>query len=151
MVDYEHRSSGIHGTGIFAKNDIKKGTKIVEYLGEKVTKEEGTHREQAQLKKAKHGAGQVYVFELDDEWDIDGDVEYNDARFINNSCDPNCKVIIKEGHIWIVTKRDIKAGEELSYDYGFDDEDYKDFPCKCGAKNCFGFMVGEEYRRKIVK
>lgn len=151
MAKYSVRDSKIHGTGVFAEEDIKKGTKILEYLGEKVSKEEGNKREQEQLKKAKHGSGQVYLFELDEESDIDGDVPYNDARFVNHSCDPNCEVEIKDGHIWFVAIRDIKNGEELSIDYGFDLEYFGQYLCKCGAKNCVGFIVGKDHWDKIPK
>lgn len=151
MVKLRIERSKIHGAGVFADEDIPKGTKVIEYVGEKITKEEGAKREQAQMKKAKHGEGTVYIFELDDMWDIDGDVPYNDARFINHSCDPNCEVEIEDGHIWIIALRDIRKGEELSYDYGFDLEFYQQFPCRCGSPKCVGFMVGQEHWDKLPK
>ncbi len=151
MAKYSVRDSKIHGTGVFAEEDIKKGTKIMQYLGEKISKEEGTKRELEQLKGAKHGAGQVYLFELDENFDIDGDVPYNDARFVNHSCDPNCEVDIKNGEIWYVALRDIKKGEELSIDYGFDLEYFAQYICECGAPNCIGFIVGKEHWDKLPK
>ena len=74
------------------------------------------------------------------------------ARLINHSCNPNCEVEGKGLKLWIVAIKDIKKGEELSYDYGFGyDEDYKQFVCKCGAKNCVGYIVREGSRWRIKK
>ena len=132
--------SKIHQKGAFAKKDIKRGTRIVQYLGKKITKAE------AEKVSSKDG---IFLFELDKKWDIDGNVPENTAKFINHSCDPNCRIDIIKKHIWIIAKRKIKKGEELSYNYWFGLEDYKDHPCKCGAKNCFGFILGKEYWKKI--
>ena len=77
---------------------------------------------------------------------------YNTARLINHSCDPNCEVDGKGLKLWISSIKDIKKGEELSYDYGFGyDEDYKQFPCKCKSKNCCGYIVREGSRWRINK
>lgn len=139
------RTSHIHGTGIFAATRILRGTRITQYIGEKVSKEEGTRREELQCKTAKEGAATVFVFELDDKWDIDGKVPENTARFINHSCMPNCEVLFENGEIWIVAQQDISTGEELSYDYGFDLENFEKYPCKCGKPNCVGYMVAQEH------
>ncbi len=116
------KKSKIHSKGVFAKMDIPKGTKILEYVGEKITKAESDRRQTATLEESKKNVskGSVYIFELDKKYDIDGDVPYNTAKWINHSCDPNCKIVKKDGHIWIVAKRDIKKGEEISYNYDFD-------------------------------
>ena len=127
----EIRYSKIHGNGGFAKRKIKKGRRIIEYIGTKVTK--------TQAEKISGKAG-IFLFEIDDKWDIDGSVPENTARFINHSCDPNCTFDIIKGRIWIKSKQDIKKGEELSYNYGFDVKDYKKSPCRCGAKNCVGWV-----------
>jgi SET domain-containing protein len=83
---------------------------------------------------------------------LDGDFQYNDARLINHTCNPNCEVAGKGLKLWIFALRDIKKGEELSYDYGFGfDEDFKQFPCKCRAKNCCGYIVREGSRWRIKK
>ena len=80
----------------------------------------------------------------------DGDYKYNIARLINHSCDPNCEVFGTGLKVWVYAIRDIKKGEELTYDYGFGyDEDYKDFPCKCKSKNCVGYIVREGSRWRI--
>lgn len=148
------KKSSLHGLGLFAESDIKTGKQVIEYIGDKVTKKEGDKRADKQIKKAQKnkGNGMVYVFELDKKYDIDGGVARNYARFINHSCDPNCEVDGKGLKLWIFALRDIKKGEELSYDYGFGyDKDYKDYVCKCGAKNCCGYIVREGSRWRIKK
>ena len=83
---------------------------------------------------------------------MDGDFKFNTARLINHSCDPNCEVTGTGLKIWIYAIRDIKKGEELSYDYGFNfDKDYKDYPCRCGSKKCVGYIVKSESRWRIKK
>ena len=149
------RKSKVHGSGIFAVEDIKKNSKVIEYIGEKVTKAEGDRRSEARIKKylKSKKTGSVYIFELNKKFDIDGSGKYNKARYINHSCSPNCEVDIIKGHIWVISKKKIKAGEELSYDYGyeFDEEDYKDHECKCGSKNCVGYIIAKEDRKKLIK
>ncbi|RLE47727.1 SET domain-containing protein, partial [Candidatus Woesearchaeota archaeon] len=75
----------------------------------------------------------------------------NTARWINHSCNPNCETININGHIWIVALRDIRKGEELSYDYGYSLDDFEEHPCHCGSKNCVGYIVAEKYRKKLRK
>jgi SET domain-containing protein len=142
----EVRESIIHNKGIFAAKDIPKGTHVIEYVGEKVTKEESDIREimHKEASKKDPAKGVVYMFELNDKYDIDGEVPYNTAKYINHSCDPNCEIIYVGEHIWVVACRDIKQGEEVTYNYGFDLEDFKDYPCRCGSKNCVGYILAEE-------
>ncbi|HYG22407.1 MAG TPA: SET domain-containing protein-lysine N-methyltransferase [Verrucomicrobiae bacterium] len=130
-----YRTSEIHGTGGFARVDIREGTEIVEYTGENISKEESQRR--CELNNP-------YIFDIDETTDLDGNVEWNLARFINHSCSPNCEAQWDEKHIWIVAIRDIRAGEELTFNYGYDLDDYQDHPCRCGASNCVGFIVAEE-------
>ena len=84
----------------------------------------------------------MYIFELNSKFDIDGSPLYNKARYINHACNPNCEVEIKNGRIWISSIKNIREGEELSYDYGFefDKDDYKDYKCRCGYKKCIGSL-----------
>ena len=94
----------------------------------------------------------VYVFELNSRFDIDGNYKYNNARYINHSCDPNCEVEIINNKIWIVSIKNIKKGEELSYNYGYAyDTDYIEHKCRCKSKNCVGFILAKEHWRKIKK
>lgn len=142
------KKSPIHGIGIYAKKWIPKGTKIVEYVGEKVTKTESDRRGPQLVKYARDykELGAVYLFELNKRYDIDGYVPYNIAKYINHSCDSNCEVDIIRGHIWIIALRDIVKGEELFYNYGYDDfNEFKDHPCRCGSKRCVGYIMAEEH------
>ena len=149
---YTVKFSSVHGSGIFAKRDIPKGTKIIEYIGNVVSTEEGDRIYEEQYEESKKtGSGAVFIFQLNKKQDIDGNVSWNPARFINHSCNPNCKYKIINNHIWIISIRDIKEGEELNYDYGYDLEGYKDHPCKCGSKGCLGYIVGKRYRKKFEK
>jgi SET domain-containing protein len=132
----EVRDSQIHGGGLFATKAIPAGTRIIEYLGEKITKAQAL---------VECGAGNHFVFTLDDEFDLNGNFEWNTARFINHSCAPNCEAELDEDRVWILALRDIAAGEELTYNYGYDLEEYREHPCRCGSKDCLGFIVAEEF------
>ncbi len=151
--------SKVHGSGVFATQQIRKDTRIIEYIGEKISRSEGDKRSEKRIKKYIHSkkTGSVYIFELNQRYDIDGSPKYNKARYINHSCSPNCEVEISRGHIWISSIKNINIGEELSYDYGyeFDKEDYKDHECKCGSKNCIGYIISSDdwgkYKRFLKK
>ena len=131
------KPSPIHGTGGFAKLDLRQGTRVIEYVGEHITKQESLERCRG---------GNEYVFSLDEESDLDGNVDWNPARFLNHSCAPNGEAELIDGHIWILALRDIPAGEEVTFDYGYDLEDYRDHPCQCGAAGCVGYIVAGELR-----
>ncbi|MFH1316343.1 MAG: SET domain-containing protein-lysine N-methyltransferase [Candidatus Woesearchaeota archaeon] len=143
--------SRIHNNGVYARTDIPKDTRIIEYVGNKLTQAESDKVWDEHWEKAKkdENTGNVYLFELNKKIDIDGNVPWNTARLINHSCEPNCKVDISKGKIWIVSNREIKKGEEISYDYGFDLEDFKDHPCRCGSKRCVGYIVSDEHWPKL--
>ena len=149
---YIVKSSSIHNRGVFAARDIAKGQRIIEYRGEKITKKESERRGIAHFDAAKStGDGAVYLFTLNKKYDVDGSMDWNDARLINHSCKPNCEAQIIRGKIWIVALRNIKAGQELSFDYGFDLECWQDHPCLCGTDNCQGYIVGRQYWKKLRK
>ena len=97
--------------------------------------------------------GQVYIFTLNDKYDINGNVSYNKARLMNHSCNPNCDTDIIDNKIWIRSFKDIRKGQELTYDYGFsfDVDDFRDHVCKCGSRNCVGFIVTETDWKKLGK
>ena len=147
------KRSKIHGTGIYAKKKIKEGTRVIEYVGEKVTKKESDRRAQTPLENNAENEeyGAVYLFELNKKYDLDGYVTYNTARFINHSCDPNCESDIIKGHVWIIALRDIKKGEEISYNYNYSWEDHEDHPCYCGSKKCVGYILAEEHWPKLKR
>ena len=127
--------SRIHGKGVFAAQDITKGTRILPYLGEKIAHQEATQR---------IAQGNPYIFFFDAHYDIDGQTLKNRARYLNHSCDPNCTSDIIEEQIWILALRDIQAGEELSYDYGYELDGYEQRRCRCGAKHCCGYILAQE-------
>ena len=94
----------------------------------------------------------VYVFELNKRYDIDGDVDYNFAKFINHSCNPNCEVDIIDNEIWISSIKRIKKGDELFYNYGYPfDTDFVDHICKCGSRNCVGYILSDNDWHKLKK
>ena len=109
------------GLGVYTKNPIERGEFIVEYFGIILT------REQADQKGGK------YLFEINEKKVIDGSPRHNTARYFNHSCRPNCETDIVNEKIYIYAKRNIKIGEELTYDYG--KEYFDDFinpeGCKC--------------------
>ena len=146
MKLYKQKSSNIDNRGLFASKNIKKGTKIIYYIGKIITKKQTENNPKFDNDKA------IYLFNLNNRYDLDGDFAYNIARLINHSCDPNCEVEGKGLKLWISSIKDINKNEELTYDYGFSfDENYKDFPCKCGSKNCCGYIVREGSRWRIKK
>lgn len=150
---YEIRSSGIHGRGLYARRFIPAETWIIEYRGEKVTKEESERRAVQLIENARgNDAAKVFMFILSDEWDIDGGVEWNDARLANHSCEPNVEAQVwDEKEIWFVALRDIQPGEELTFNYGFDLESWEEHTCCCGAKSCPGYIAAEEYWPSLKK
>ncbi|MDZ4789132.1 MAG: SET domain-containing protein-lysine N-methyltransferase [Blastochloris sp.] len=145
------RKSRIHGEGVFAAREIPKGTRVIEYVGERITKAEAARRSEQQVEMSKAGdCGAVYIFESTLRHDIDGNVPWNPARLINHSCKPNCAAKNLRGRIWISAVRAIPEGAELSYDYGYDIDHYSEHPCRCGSLSCCGFIVGKSYRKKLA-
>ncbi len=136
----EFRASPIHGTGGFARVAIPAGTRVIPYLGRKISKEESLRQCQSNNR---------FLFYFDDEFDLDGDVDWNPARLLNHSCDPNCEARRVDEGIVMVAKRDIQAGEEVTFDYGYDLVDYREHPCRCGAPNCVGYILAEEFRSAV--
>jgi|TARA_B110000967_G_scaffold209926_1_gene268645 hypothetical protein len=144
--------SSIHQRGLFATCDIEEGADIIQYVGEKISKEESNRRALEWEEQARTtGEGLVYIFELDDDWDLDGRLGENPARYMNHSCDGNCEALNCDGEIWVVARKGIKQGEELVYDYGYDMEHFLDHPCGCGADKCIGYIVREDQRKKVKK
>jgi SET domain-containing protein len=138
----EVRGSAIHGRGVYATTFIPKETKIIEYVGELIDKDESGRRGVSQhAKSLKTGDAAVYIFTLSRNYDIDGNVPWNTARLINHSCAPNCEAWVEGRRIFIHSLKDINAGEELTFDYGFDVDCYEDHPCLCGKDGCVGYIV----------
>lgn len=144
MKKYFRKKSGINNWGLFASKSIRKGEKVIEYKGKKYTHKQVDENDKFDNSKA------IYLFTLNDKYVLDGDTNTNTAKYINHSCDPNCDVDIIKGKIWISAIKDIKKGDELSYDYGFGyDKDFRQFPCKCGSKICCGYIVRDDQRWRI--
>ena len=148
-------NSAIHGRGVYARVAIPRGTRIIEYIGERITKAESRRREKLRLARQRRGGdGSVYIFELNLRYDLDGRMRGNVARLINHSCAPNCRSETIRGGIWIIAETDIAAGEELTFDYGYSFNEWRLHPCRCGAKRCVGFIVNAAQRwrvRRIVR
>ena len=146
MKIYKIKKSKIDNKGLYANCDIKKGTKIIEYKGKIIT------RKQSEESPKFDNGRAIYLFNLNNKYDLDGDYKFNTARLINHSCEPNCEVSGTGLKVWVYAIKDIKKDDELSYDYGFSyDKDYEQFPCRCGTKNCIGYIVREGSRWRIKK
>jgi SET domain-containing protein len=142
----EARNSTIHGRGVYAIAPIKKGTRILEYLGERISHAEAD----ARYEKKGDDDGHTFLFIASNRTVIDAGVDGNDARFINHSCAPNCETVIENSRVFIDAIRNIKPGEELGYDYQLTWESTDDpaelalYACRCGAKKCRGTMLDKE-------
>ena len=138
--DVKFSKSKIHGWGLFTMEDIAENDMVIEYVGEIIRSSVADAREK---KYEAAGIGGIYMFKIDEDHAIDATKKGNSARFINHSCEPNCYAkVIKVGlqkKIVLYSKRDIKATEELTYDYKFPIEEKK-IPCLCGAPNCRGTL-----------
>ena len=141
---FEVRRSPVHGLGAFALRRIRKGTRIVEYLGERVSHREADRRYES--KQA--GDAHTFLFIVDSRTVIDAGVDGNEARFLNHSCNPNCESVIENRRVFIEATRTIEPGEEMTYDYQIqrDDDDppgiEEIFACRCGFPECRGTMLG---------
>ena len=137
------RRSGVHGKGAFALKDIRKGTRLVEYVGENISPAESDRRYDDTKVKDHH----TFLFSVDSRKVIDATYGGNESRFINHSCDPNCDAVIEKRRVYIEANRTIRKGEELAYDYNYErtpkttKADEKLYKCLCGSENCRGTIV----------
>ncbi|HYH79707.1 MAG TPA: SET domain-containing protein-lysine N-methyltransferase [Longimicrobium sp.] len=137
------RRSGIHGRGVFARELIPAGTRLIEYTGERITQDEADRRYPWQEGSPYH----TLLFKVEDDLIVDGNVGGNVSRFINHSCDPNCASEIEDRRIYIDSLREIRLGEELTFDYKMVTQDRhtpavkRRFPCHCGAAGCRGTLL----------
>jgi uncharacterized protein len=151
MIEVRH--SPIHGHGVFALRKIRKGTRVIEYRGDRVSHEVADARYEGKHSSDNH----TFLFTVDSKTVIDAGVEGNDARFINHACDPNCESVISNKRVYIEAIRTIRPGDELSYDYRIqrDLEDSPDvdaiFACRCGAANCRGSMLEPRKKPRTAK
>ena len=144
----EVRDSKIHGSGVYAAKPISKGTRVIEYIGELISKKEADRRAHRQMARAEqNGDAAVYIFTLNKRWDIDGSVPWNTARLINHSCEPNCEAWVEGRRIFLYALRDIEKGEELTFDYTMtDDEPDIEMPCACGSADCRCLVTGRDWQ-----
>jgi SET domain-containing protein len=139
------KSSSLHGAGVYTTAAVKKGTRVLEYTGPRLT---------AKACDGMYSDTEVtYLFAMDDgDTIIDG---FGMAAFVNHTCDPNCETDQIDNRIWIIALRDIEAGEELTYDYNlFDGDAGEKAPCYCGLKRCRRTMFSEEEvarQKKILR
>ena len=140
---FEVRSSPVHGMGAFARRRIRKGTRIIEYLGERVSHEEADRRYESKAANDAH----TFLFIVDSKTVIDAGVAGNEARFLNHSCNPNCESVIESRRVFIEAIRTIEPGEEMTYDYRIQREAddppgvEEVFACRCGSVGCRGTML----------
>lgn len=144
------RKSTIHGNGVFALEALAKGERVIEYKGLRRTHAEVDADDAGDVE-----SGHTFLFTLNDDYVIDANYKGNDARWINHSCAPNCEAVIAEAEgedrtadkVFIEAIRDIKPGEELTYNYGITLAERhtprlkKIWECRCGSRKCTGTML----------
>lgn len=140
------RRSPIHGRGVFASNAIAKGARIIEYTGDRIS-----HAKADRLYGDMHdGNSHTMLFAATDKIVIDATKRGGPARWINHSCAPNCEANEEDGRVFIDAIRPIRQGQELSYDYNLVLEERhtpklkREHPCRCGARNCRGTLLGKK-------
>ena len=143
------RRSGVHGKGVFALVDIAEGETLIEYVGEVISWPEAQRRHPHNPEDPNH----TFYFHIDEDHVIDAKFGGNSSRWINHSCDANCEADEQDARVFIKARRNIKAGEELNYDYGLIiDERYTkklkaEYPCWCGAKKCRGTLLAPKKKK----
>ncbi|HQY27424.1 MAG TPA: SET domain-containing protein-lysine N-methyltransferase [Burkholderiaceae bacterium] len=150
------RRSPIHGNGVFAAADIPAGTRLIQYRGRLMT-----HAQSDELYGDETDSGHTFLFSLNDDYVIDANRQGNGARWINHSCAPNCEAVLDEDpggnrrrdRVFIESIRDIRQGEELTYNYGIVLEVphtramKRIWACRCGAPQCTGTLLQPKRRR----
>jgi SET domain-containing protein len=141
---YALRPSAKHGTGAFASVLIRRGTRIIEYTGERITHAEADARYDDDAMEHHH----TLLMIVNRKWVLDAAVGGNEARFINHSCEPNAEIVVERGRVFIDALADIRPGEEITYDYAYEREEEDDdavatsrYPCRCGARKCRGTIL----------
>jgi uncharacterized protein len=140
---FEIRRSPVAGMGAFATRPIRKGTRLIEYVGKRIRQAEADALYDDDAMEHHH----TFLFSVDAKTVIDASVDGNEARFINHSCEPNCEALLEGKRVFIEAIRDIEPGAELFYDYGLErDEPYQEswrelYGCKCSAATCRGTMI----------
>jgi hypothetical protein len=147
------RRSGVHGKGVFALQDLAEGETLIEYVGEIISWDEAQDRHPHDPNDPNH----TFYFHVNEDRVIDALHGGNSSRWINHSCAPNCEADEDNDRIFIKAIRNIKAGEELNYDYGLIiDEPYTkklkaEYPCWCGSAQCRGTLLSPKERKDTPK
>jgi SET domain-containing protein len=145
---FEVRDSPIHGRGVFAARDIPKGTRIIEYTGERIS-------ESAAFKRYGEAIDHTFLFTVAENKVIDPSRKGNEARFINHSCAPNCASYQDGTRIFIEAIKNIPAGAELGYDYKLIpselEKDPSKYPCRCGALQCRGTLLAPQRKPRSAR
>jgi hypothetical protein len=147
------RNSPVHGYGCFARRDIPKGTRLIEYVGERLSHKEADKR----YEDADVNDNHTFLFIADRKTVIDATKGGNESRFINHSCDGNCTSETEKGRVFVDSIKHIAKGEELNYDYQIprDKEDPpnvdKIYACRCGSPKCRGSMLWPPMKKKGAK
>ncbi len=132
------KKSKVHGQGVFARAKIAAGTPVLEYLGKRLSP----------AAARKQQPDNPYLLNVDAKTTIDGSGDDNIARFLNHSCAPNLELLVYKKRVFLIALRDIKRGDELTYDYNLVIHGDVDIPtalaetaCSCGAPECRGTML----------
>jgi uncharacterized protein len=155
---FKQRRSPIHGNGVFATSIIPAQTELIEYRGRLLT-----HAQADRLYDGTSDSGHTFLFTLNDRYVIDANVEGNTARWINHSCAPNCRAVVEENQdgkrredrVLIESLREIRPGEELTYDYGISLGERltprlkRIWACHCGDSSCIGTMLKPKRKRSV--
>lgn len=134
----EVSSSGVHGRGVYANNFISKGTRIIEYAGQRIAWEDTADDD---------NNAHTFIFGLGNGEVINPEIGGNEARWINHCCGPNCEAFEEDDRIFIYAMRDIEPGEELFYDYALEIDEpitkksMKEYKCICGSPSCRGTLL----------
>lgn len=151
---FKIKSSKISGRGAFATRHIRKGERLIEYVGERVSHAVADSRYDDYAQKRHH----TFLFAVNRSVVIDGAVHGNEARFINHSCDPNCEGVIEKARVFVEAIRDIRPSEELVYDYAYTrdgsetpDDEFRVYGCKCGSPKCRGTILAPLTKAQLKK
>ena len=138
------RSSQIHAAGCYTTRALRRGQRVCEYDGPRMSKKEANKRYADRIVTYLFGYGVGNAV-------IDG---FGAAMFMNHCCEPNCQTEEEDERIFVVALRDITAGEELVYEYNLWDSDEATQDCFCGKPACRGTMFSPaevERRRKFAR
>lgn len=150
-LPFEVRDSPLAGKGAFAIRPIRKGERIIEYVGERIPHPVADARYDDEAMEEHH----TFLFTVSSRTVIDASRGGNESRFINHSCEPNCETEIDRGRVFVFALRDIRVGEELAYDYGYersgDETEKRKYRCLCGTRSCRGSIMEPvaEYEKRV--